>query len=198
MTVIKRAALKQELETKGAFDPLKIKNYFVSKDFSQYFFLSFSDVYMRMIWEHKITILKIWKEYNLSHVTPIFDIPSRRYLSLSLMFVHLKRNIMLNIMKLSEEELSECMDDEFKISIQDSFRPNLQRQNTVGKLRWNLVRNAIHFIRNAKQNKDEEDKPSLGRLLSRCWPLNSIKFKLFQRIDGWRKKQFTSILIPST
>ena len=84
------------------------------------------------------------------------------------MFVHLKRNIMLNIMKLSEEELSECVDDEFEISIQDSFRPNLQRQNTVGKLRWNLVRNAIHFIRNAKQNKDEEDKPSLGRLLSRC------------------------------
>ena len=70
-------------------------------------------------------------------------------------------------MKLSEEELSERIDDEFKISIQDSFRPNLQG-NTVGKLRWNLVRNTIHFIRNAKHNKDEEDKPSLGRLLSRC------------------------------
>ena len=75
---------------------------------------------------------------------------------------------MLNIMKLSEEELSECIDDEFKISTQDSFRLNLQGNSSVGKLRWNLVRNTIHFIRNAKQNKDEEDKPNLGRLLSRC------------------------------
>ena len=37
----------------------------------------------------------------------------------------------------------------------------LQRESTEGgKSRWGLVRNAIHFIRNTKENKEE--KPDLG------------------------------------
>ena len=41
-----------------------------------------------------------------------------------------------------------------------------QRESTTseggegGKSRWNLVRNALHFIKNTKENKEE--KPDLG------------------------------------
>ena len=75
-------------------------------------------------------------------------------------------------MKTSEEENSECMNlmffdvKGFTKLFKGAYRPELMRQNTVGKMRWNLVRNAIHFIRNTKENKDEENKPNLGKLLS--------------------------------
>ena len=60
-----------------------------------------------------------------------------------------------------------------------SFRPILQRQvSTTGKMRWSLIRNAIHFIKNTKQNIEEEDKPAMGKwkeVYTSIWELDLLE-----------------------